>query len=105
MMKQSFLFSEAIPALRAPVLEVSGPLVIPTCPDTSLPWSQDYAHGGWSARMFLHQMLAISRFRAAHLLVFLVRDIERGAQRGRDFAVQCLAPVAVQRAPGWLWQT
>lgn len=30
----------------------------PTSPDTSLPWSQDYAHDGWSARMFLHQMIS-----------------------------------------------
>lgn len=33
----------------------------PICPDTSLPWSDDYALGGWSARMFLHQLLATSR--------------------------------------------
>jgi len=33
---------------------------IPTCPDTSLPWSEDATHGGWSARMFLHQMLSHS---------------------------------------------
>lgn len=32
----------------------------PTSPDTSLPWSQDYAHGGWSGRMFYHQLRAIS---------------------------------------------
>lgn len=32
----------------------------PTWPDTSLPWSQDYALGGWSARMFLHQLSRIS---------------------------------------------
>ena len=33
---------------------------IPTCPDTSLPWSDDYDLGGWSARMFLHQLFRIS---------------------------------------------
>ena len=33
----------------------------PTCPDTTLPWSQDFALGGWSARMFLHQVLASSQ--------------------------------------------
>lgn len=32
----------------------------PTSPDTSLPWSEDYALGGWSAKMFLHQLLQIS---------------------------------------------
>ena len=34
---------------------------IPTSPDTSLPWSEDCALDGWSARMFLHQLLATSR--------------------------------------------
>jgi hypothetical protein len=33
----------------------------PTYPDTSLPWSDDCDLGGWSAKMFLHQLLAISR--------------------------------------------
>lgn len=33
----------------------------PTSPDTSLPWSQDAGPGGWSAKMFVHQMLAISQ--------------------------------------------
>jgi hypothetical protein len=33
----------------------------PTCPDTSLPWSEDYTLGGWSAKMYLHQLLSTSR--------------------------------------------
>ena len=32
----------------------------PTSPDTSLPWSDDFALDGWSARMFLHQQLRTS---------------------------------------------
>lgn len=35
--------------------------VTPIFRDTSLPWSQDYAHGGFSARMFLHRMYTTSR--------------------------------------------
>jgi len=34
---------------------------IPTCPATSSPWSQDAALGGWSARMFLHQVSSTSK--------------------------------------------
>ena len=38
-------------------------VIIPTCPDTSLPWPEDFALGGWSARMFLHQLLSGSNAR------------------------------------------
>ena len=53
-------------AEEIPALPVHGPKATalpstPISPDSSLPWSADCAHGGWSARMFLHQMLAISR--------------------------------------------
>jgi len=50
----------AIPALfvRGPGLAVSRD--IPTYRDTSLPWSDDFALHGWSAKMFLHQMLSNS---------------------------------------------
>lgn len=59
-LKQLTLFAGAIPALHAPELGVIVPVVTPTSPDTSLPWSGDYVLGGWSARMFLHQMLSTS---------------------------------------------
>jgi hypothetical protein len=59
--RQSTLFAEETLALRAPALAEIVPLSIPTCPVTFLPWSDDLNHGGWSARMFLHQMLSTSR--------------------------------------------
>jgi len=34
---------------------------IPTCPDISLPWSEESGPDGWSAKMFLHQMLSTSK--------------------------------------------
>jgi hypothetical protein len=52
---------EAIPALHAPGLEAIAPQFTPTSPDGSSPWPGDCAHDGWSARTFLHQMLATSR--------------------------------------------
>lgn len=33
---------------------------IPTSPDTSLPWSENAGQDGWSAKMFLHQMISTS---------------------------------------------
>lgn len=59
--KQLTLWSGAIPALHAPGLVGTGRRSTPISPDGSLPWSLDAAHGGWSARMFLHQMLSTSR--------------------------------------------
>lgn len=53
--RQLTFSAEAIPALHAPGLEAIDPPSTPTWPDGSLPWSGDAAHGGWSARMFLHQ--------------------------------------------------
>lgn len=35
---------------------------IPTCPDTSLPWSDRAGPDGWSAKMFLHQTIAVFLF-------------------------------------------
>ena len=49
--------------IHAPAVQGQNPYgdrPVPTCPDTSLPWSQDAAHGGWSARMYLHQTIATS---------------------------------------------
>lgn len=57
---QSTLFAEEIPALRVPWPEGIGRVSIPTCPDTSLLWLGDFAHRGWSARMFVHQILSTS---------------------------------------------
>lgn len=55
--KQLTFWPEEIPALRAPELAGLSTPAVPICPDTSLQWSDDYAHDGWSARMFLHQMI------------------------------------------------
>jgi len=52
---------EATPAQSTGTHDVDSRLDTPICPDTSLPWSDDFAHDGWSARMFLHQQLHISR--------------------------------------------
>ena len=49
------------PAPNILALEATEPRAIPTYPDTGLPWSEDFALGGWSARMFLHQLLCTSR--------------------------------------------
>lgn len=51
----------AIPARSIPGPEATGNQSIPTSPDTALPWSEDFDLGGWSARMFLHQLLRTSR--------------------------------------------
>lgn len=56
--EQLNLFVEGTLALVDQKLNQCGEAVIPICPDTSLPWQQDYAHGGYSARMFLHQMIS-----------------------------------------------
>ena len=61
-LRQLTLFVEAT---LAPNIPAPGPMATagtPICPDTSLPWSDDYALGGWSARMFLHQLLTTSRW-------------------------------------------
>jgi len=59
--RQLPLFPEAIRVLSEAERLQFTERNIPTCPDTSLPWSRDYGHGGWSARMFLHQMLVTLR--------------------------------------------
>jgi hypothetical protein len=59
--RQLTFSSEEIPALHAPGLEPIDPACTPTSPDGSSPWPGDCAHDGWSARMFLHQMLSTSR--------------------------------------------
>lgn len=61
MVRQRTLFAEETLAQSDQELVDIDLLAIPTCPDTSLPWSDDYALGGWSARMFLHQMLCTSQ--------------------------------------------
>ena len=54
------LSPEAIPALSVRLPDWAGQAVIPTSPDISLPWSAACGPGGWSAKMFLHQMLLTS---------------------------------------------
>ncbi len=58
MVKQWIFWPEETLALFARVPAGIDQASIPISPDTSLPWSQDFTHGGWSARMFLHQMLS-----------------------------------------------
>lgn len=60
-LSQLTLFAEATLAQSIQGREAMERRVIPTSPDTSLPWSEDFALGGWSARMFLHQLLTTSR--------------------------------------------
>ncbi len=59
--KQLTWFAGEIPALAAPWPKGIDKATIPTSPDTSLPWLVDRAHGGWSARIFVHQMLRTSQ--------------------------------------------
>lgn len=58
---QLTLFAAAIPVLSGAGPGATDKAKAPTCPDTSLPWSEDCGPGGWSAKMFLHQMLQISQ--------------------------------------------
>lgn len=46
----------AIPARNIPEPEATDAQNIPTCPDSASPWPEDSSLGGWSARMFLHQL-------------------------------------------------
>lgn len=55
------LFPEAILVLSEAERDQFGELSIPICPDTFLPWSESVNLGGWSAKMFLHQILVILR--------------------------------------------
>lgn len=57
---QLTLFVVETPAPSIPAPEAMAPQSTPILPDTSLPWSDDYALGGWSARMFLHQLWSTS---------------------------------------------
>lgn len=57
---QLTLFTAEIPALGTAGPGGSKP-THPTSPDISLPWSQSVGRDGWSAKMFLHQLLTISR--------------------------------------------
>lgn len=50
-----------IPVPNIPEPEATEPQNIPTCPVTVSAWSDDAALNGWSARMFLHQLLTTSR--------------------------------------------
>lgn len=63
----STLSPAAIRARRIHAREAMARASMPTSPDTSLPWSQDFRLGGWSARMFLHQLCSISRQPWTHL--------------------------------------
>ncbi len=55
------LLPEAILVPSIPGREAMEKAIPPTSPDTSLPWSEDYALGGWSARMYLHQLSVTSQ--------------------------------------------
>lgn len=58
-LKGSILSAAEIHAPAAHLRGRAGPQPTPICPDGSLPWSGDCGPGGWSAKMFLHQMLSI----------------------------------------------
>lgn len=60
-MRQLSLFREATHALSDQEREGIDRLSTPTCPDTSSQWSDSCGPDGFSAKMFLHQMLQISR--------------------------------------------
>jgi len=51
---------EEIPARADLSPGVTGQPLGPICPDGSLPWSADCGPNGWSAKMYLHQMLSNS---------------------------------------------
>ncbi len=55
--RPSMSFVEATRVLRIRVPAQTAVAFTPTYPDTSLPWSDDMSHNGYSARMFLHQLL------------------------------------------------
>src|SRR5690554_3607946 len=55
------LFLEAIPVLSAAERAELGNVPVPTSPDTSSLWSDKCGPGGWSAKMFLHQMMSTLR--------------------------------------------
>ncbi len=61
--RQLNLFTAATHAQGTPGLDRQQPAQVPICPDISLPWSDDAGPGGWSAKMFLHQLSIISRQR------------------------------------------
>lgn len=46
----------ATPVQNTPEPEATARQNIPICPDTALPWLEDSSLGGWSAKMFLHQL-------------------------------------------------
>ena len=60
-MIQLALFQGEIRALSGQKPGASMELIIPTCPDTSLPWSASVGPNGFSAKMFLHQTLQTLR--------------------------------------------
>lgn len=59
--EQLILFAVETPALHVRWPRGIEKARVPISPDTSLPWSEDYVQNGWSARMFLHQMLCTSQ--------------------------------------------
>lgn len=54
---QSDLFAEVTHALYEVERKEIEKRRVPTCPDISLPWSEAAGQNGWSAKMFLHQMM------------------------------------------------
>lgn len=55
---QLTLFAEAIPALYEAKREQIDRRNIPTCPDITSPWLHNAGPDGYSAKMFLHQMMS-----------------------------------------------
>lgn len=55
------LFSEETRARAIPAPAATEIVKAPTSPDISLPWLEDFSLNGWSARMFLHQLLTTSQ--------------------------------------------
>ncbi len=60
-MGQLPLFPEAIHVLSEAEQGAMAQVNTPTFPVISLPWSEDCGPGGWSAKMFLHQMMSTLR--------------------------------------------
>jgi len=103
-LSQLTLFVEVIPAPHIPGQAQYGEQDIPISPDISLPWLDDCVHNGWSARMFLHQLLirenvpspTIDHFDAGLAALGYGTVIVRvdaakitGQSRQRDFTVGC----------------
>lgn len=53
--------AEGTPVPRDRLPKGTARAAVPISPDGSSQWPEDRAHDGWSARMFVHQMLSTSR--------------------------------------------